>query len=481
MSTFSRVLGSLPKKIAAAAIIAVAAMLPIATSAADAVAIEGSVTASNVSAGSTNWAKSVNATYDQVVKVQVYYHNKEEPDSNKIAQNLRVKLDMPTAAGKAQVVKGTIKADNSNTVNDQATINLDRDDASLQYIPGSATWRHNVGDNTNIKWQEDKIGDEIVTSGQGLVLENEKPCFNFAATVTVLARVTVPGVKVTKTSELASESNKWSANNTAKPGDTMKYMIKYENTGNAQQDDVIIRDSLPGHLTIVPNSTKLYNSQFPNGKTAPDDNIINGGLNAGNYAGGGGAYVTFEAKLDDASKFQCGTTTITNVGSAKPKGMSEYYGNSVTTVTKDCGTTAPTVSCTGLTVTPGAGRSVTATVDYSPKQNVTLKTVTFNWGDNTTPLTTDKTTATYTYPQDGNYNVTASLVVNVNGKDQTVTSAACAKPVSFTTPTTPTSGKGAPEALPNTGAGDVIVTFLGATLVGIIGYRLFVSRRLVRY
>ncbi len=160
------------------------------------VSIEGTMGVANKTAGDTKYVKSVNAKYNDVVKVEVYYHNRELPDSGKIAQNVRVKVNIPSTAGKTQTQTATIKGDNTNTVTAQTTVNLDRADAYLQYLPGSAVWRHNTGTNDKPNWVDTVVSDNIVTSGTGVVLEDEKPCYNYSATVTVLARVMVPGVNV---------------------------------------------------------------------------------------------------------------------------------------------------------------------------------------------------------------------------------------------------------------------------------------------
>ncbi len=52
-------------------------------------------------------------------------------------------------------------------------------------------------------------------------------------------------------------------------------------------------------------------------------------------------------------------------------------------------------------------------------------------------------------------------------------------PPPVTPPTTPTT-PGAPEELPKTGAGDVVATVAGVTILGAIAHRLFTSRRLSR-
>ena len=173
------------------ALVAALTLVPVASAqAANTVAIEGRVAVANVTAGDTTYNKSVSATTDQVVKVQVWYHNREDANSGKVANNLKVKLDMPTAAGKSQVVKGTISSDNSNVVADQATVTLDNAASTLEFIPGSAQWRHNKGTNDVPNWVTEDLGErgnQLVNGG--LVLENAQPCFNFEANVTVMARV----------------------------------------------------------------------------------------------------------------------------------------------------------------------------------------------------------------------------------------------------------------------------------------------------
>lgn len=474
---FSRMFGSLRSGLATGALLGLAVLLPVSTSAADAVKIEGSMGVANVTAGDTDYKPAVNATYDQVVKLQVYYHNQEDPASNKAAENVRVKIAMPTEAGKAQKVSSTVKGDNTNEVKDEVTVNLDRDDATLQYIPGSAIWKHNTGSREAPTITETKISDDVVLGGQGVVLENQKPCYEYASTVTVLARVMVPSVKVVKESQLKADTGKWSNNNTAKPGDTMKYIISYQNTGNTEQKQVVIRDSLPAKLELVPGTTKVYNASNGEGTAITNDNITNGGVVIGNYGPGANAYVIFEAKIAAADQLTCGSNELRNVGVVRPEGMNEYYNTAVTTVKRDCagtGAATPAYSCDLLTVTKGDGRKVAAKVDYSATNGAKLKNVTYDFGDGSTPLTTDKTTVDYTYQKDGNFTVTAKLVVTANNKDETVTSAACAKPVSYTTPAAPV----ATEELPATGAGSVIGLFVATSIVGFIGHRLFLSRRL---
>lgn len=489
MKRFISKLFPMPKWTVAIALAMVAILLPVTSMAAEEVRLESTIGVANVTAGDTDYSQAVNAKTNEVVKVQVYYRNTEDAASDKIAQNVRMKIDVPTAAGKAQTVKASVKGDNTNTVDEQVSVNLDSDNASLQYIPGTATWKHNTGTNEATNYVEEKVSDEVVSGAQGLVLENTKPG-NFSATVTILARVMAPGVKVTKQVELKGESNKWADSNTAKPGDTVRYLIGYQNVGNTNQTNVLVRDTLPAHVTIVPGTTVLTNTTSPNGQPVGNDNVTGDGINIGSYGAGANAYVSFEAKIDDADKLACGSNDLRNTTSVQPEGMSAYTADAVTTVTRDCSnnpspTPTPPVaaySCDQLTITKGDNRKATVKVNYTAKNGASLKTVTYNFGDGGQPLTTDKTSVDHTYVKDGIYSVTATLLVNANGKDQTTTSAACAQTVTFggTTPAPPTAPTGGKSDLPNTGPGDVVALFIGASIVGMGFHYLFLNRRLAR-
>lgn len=139
----------------------------------------------------------------------------------------------------------------------------------------------------------------------------------------------------------------------------------------------------------------------------------------------------------------------------------------------------PVYSCDALTLTAGANRTLTAKVDYTGKDGASLKMVTYNWGDGTTPLVTDKTTATHTYGSDGTFSVSLKLLFSVNGTDKyAADNQNCVKSVTFTTPTPPVEKPQTPQVLPDTGAGSVIGMFGIVTVLSAIGYRLFLSRRL---
>jgi hypothetical protein len=163
------------------------------------------------------------------------------------------------------------------------------------------------------------------------------------------------------------------------------------------------------------------------------------------------------------------------------------------------------LTCDNLTVTivNKEKREVSAKVTGTPK-NTTITGYKINFGDGTT---VNQQSANHTYANYGKYTVTGYVTGKVDGSSKTVTSPACTKTVEFSkTPTPcptnpelpaddpdckpcPTNPElnyddpkceepEEPEELPNTGAGSVIGLFTGVSLLGAIGHRMWISRRL---
>lgn len=354
MSKVSNLLRTEPKRVFAGfgvAVMAFASIVsPMAVSAAQSVSLEGDVKVANVTAGDEKYFDSVNAKVDDVVKIQVWYHNRENFGSDKIAKNLKVSVNLPTAAGKSQTVTGKVSADNSNTVTETAKVNLSLDNAYLEYIKGSAKLRSNQGavvnnsectaNDPNKGYVTTPISDSVVTGG--VVVGDLKPCFAYESTVTVLAKVKASEIKVNKyVSETDGDqnvkNNKWVTKNSVKPSAKLDYMIRFENKGNTTLNNVIVGDNLPDYMEYVPGSTYLYNTNNPGGMKITTDNVYKGGINVGSYKPGSTGYVVFSVKVNDKNKFaQCGVYTLKNVGVVRPEGMNEFYNTAVTDVTIVC-------------------------------------------------------------------------------------------------------------------------------------------------
>ena len=183
----------------------------------------------------------------------------------------------------------------------------------------------------------------------------------------------------------------------------------------------------------------------------------------------------------------------------------------------------PAAECTGLKLTVGANRTITAQTSVATKNGAKLVAIGYDFDDGGTLLTNNLNPVSHTYAADGDYVVKANVVFNIDGKN---VNSQCQAPVTFTPPTceetnggqpcvptceeenggqtcetcqeqnngqpceeTPTceemvaeQGKGVCEEVPselvNTGPGETAAMFLAVTVLSTIGYRTLLSRRL---
>lgn len=318
-------------------------LIPTTAMAADQVKIESKFGVANANKGEIVYSPSTSAKTDDTIAAQVWYHNTENADSGKVANNLKVKIDLPQTAGKTQKLTGTVSADNSNVVTNSPIVNLELEQSRLEYVAGSAQWRHNKGTNEAPVWVTESISDSVVNGG--IVLENEKPCFNFEGSVTIKMRVKTDMVTIKKEVRVVG-SKDWTVSNTAKAGDTLEYLITFKNEGNTTLNALVIGDNLPANVTYVAGSSKLINGTYPNGQKLTTDNVTKGGVEIGNYLPGAGGYVQFQAKIN--SDLTAGDHDLKNVAIVKANGLTrENYAHTIVHVAGK-----PTPTPVTPTVTP---------------------------------------------------------------------------------------------------------------------------------
>ncbi|MBX4201461.1 PKD domain-containing protein [Candidatus Saccharibacteria bacterium] len=199
--------------------------------------------------------------------------------------------------------------------------------------------------------------------------------------------------------------------------------------------------SLPsnGSIAYVSGSSILHDVNGNVIKTLPDG-ITTAGVNVGNLPGSTTEFVNFKAKVACPPVEQ------------------------------------PVYSCDALHVTSKGNRAYSYTVDATAKNGATITGYTFDFGDSNSVNTTVNNT-THTYAKDGTFTSTATVKFNVGGTQKT---AVCSQTVTVSTPTTPTPTPTptptTPAAIPNTGAGDVLGIFAGASAAGTAAHAI-VSRR----
>ncbi len=476
----------LPKKLSSKLALLLVTAVSVAGFGVNAVAnsnlMEGNVQSLNVTRGQTAYQDTTSASDGEVVQVQVWFHNRENPNGEQ-ANNTTVKVSIPeNQPGQSQNITGTVTSDNFNTMTDTTTVALSDAKSSIDYIPGTAKYRYNKGAadgdqtcETGFDYAPERcyatvsISDNIIDSGvnlQSIRKQTLRGCNAHHETVTVQVRVKTPkpGIKIDKQVRVKGTSE-WMTSNTAKPGETVEYKITYQNAGTTTHEAVEIRDNLPPNVTYVPGTTVLSNT---GGKKTVADGVATSGIIIGNYLPGGGAYVYFDAKMPAADKLACGTTLFRNVAVAQPKGMNEFYNTADTRVEKKCQPNQPSYVCESLTIEKLGGRKVRVTVKAPASNGATFKHISLNFGDNTQPKVTNQLVNEYEYAKDGTYKIAATAVFTVNGEDKSVSSDACAASVTF--------GEVTPPELPSTGTGSLIGLFTVVTLAAAAAHS-YISRK----
>lgn len=443
--------------------------------------------AANTSTG--GFVNNANTEGADEMLLRVYVHNNAAdnlntvPDGNGgfkgIAKNTKVRIQLPTAAAANLRANAYISADNAQPQIVSDEVDFSGSGAfSLEYVPGSARAYNNAvpGGMT--------LSDSIVTTGAPIGYEAANGtlpgCFQYANIVTIKVKVKKPAYSVQKSVRLEGQTSAdWKESVKQEAGKNVDWRIEFKNNGSTQLKDVKVVDEVPAGLAIVPGSVKLYNTSNPSGYTYPDSAIQASGrqinVNIGTYNPAAGAFVTFKTKVPEAKDLKCGVNKYLNLAYATPEGSGTVSDGADVTVEKKCENT-PTYVCETLKIEKTTGREVKVSEFKTSQANgATFKNVVINWGDNTTPLTTNNAVGQkHTYAADGTYTVIATATFTVNGADKTTTSEACKATVSFgTTPTTPTT----PGKLPNTGAGDVVGIFTAVTVAGAVAHRYFLGRQ----
>ena len=265
-------------------------------------------------AGTSSYVDNIKLQPGKEYEVVNYYHNNAKTSLNAsgvgIAKDVALKADVPSVVkpGEQGKVSAAITSSNANPnrVWDEAYITADTD-VALRYVPNSAVVKSNGAVNGQV------LPTSLFTTGALLgydSLNGVLPgCVEYAGTVTYKIKVDAPNFKVTKQVSKKGE-NKWQGNVVAKPGETVDFRVGYDNTGNMQQDDVVVKDALPVGMSYVPGSTMLKTAKAPNGSSQADA-VATNGLNIGSFAANSNAYVTLSAKVSEELQ-KCGVNELVN-------------------------------------------------------------------------------------------------------------------------------------------------------------------------
>jgi uncharacterized repeat protein (TIGR01451 family) len=149
---------------------------------------------------------------------------------------------------------------------------------------------------------------------------------------TVIPVSAAPAVTALKTVVLFVDVN---GNAQANPGDTLKYTIVINNTGNQDASGVMYTNAAPANTTLVVGSVTTTQGTVTTGNTAGNTSVL---VNVGTIPGGGSVTIMFQAKIDDplppgVTQITCqGTVTGTNIPSTPTDNPGTGTPNDPTTI-----------------------------------------------------------------------------------------------------------------------------------------------------
>lgn len=426
--------------------------------------------------------------------VRTFVHNNANQNTNGpefnyigVAHNTRVRVAIADGVANGVDIMSYISADRvmadaskPQVLWDSSTLANSNQAFSVSYVPGSAMVYNHAHQN-GMAISDDIVSPNGTPFGFDQMNGDLPGCFEFSAYVYVKVVAKAPTLGVNKVTRVSgNENGDWHDSITAKKTDTIDWKIEFANHGNDVAHDVTIRDTLPAGVTLVPGSIKRWDANY-NGQVLPDNSLNAGGVDLGNYAPAGddiNGAITFKTTINPDFK-EC---TLKNVAYGRAENIPETSDDSTVTI-ENCNPVTPVVSCDALAAESLGSRKFSYTVRYTAR-NASLKTITYDFGDSSTPLVTNNTTVQHTYAKDGQYTTRAVLTFDVNGHDQVVRSDRCMTTVSTTTPQYCTiPGKtnlpvNSPECtLPNTGIGNIFGIFTATTVAGAAAHYVFTSLR----
>jgi len=398
-----------------------------------------------------NWQDTQSVQAGKEYVVRLYVHNNAAANLNLVARNVTAKVGLPTSTGKSIEVQGFINSSNATPteVYDHATF-TGAQDFNLAYVPGTLKYYNNANGNGFT------IPESIFTNSGAKLgytsMNGDIPgCLQYAGYLTFIVKPQfAPTGDFTMTKQVRKTgTTERSKSVTVNPGDQVDYLISYKNTGATQQKNVVVADQLPAGISYVAGSTILKNGNHPNGTPVSDGVTSTQGINIGAYNPAAAAYVKFTAKVTaNDSLAVCGTNKLNNSAKVITDNGTKQDTADVK-VDKTCTTPEKIQVCrlsdkTIVTIEKDAFDSTKYSKTLSDCKDIEVCRL------------EDKTVVTITMTQYDEDKDSYSATLSDCDED--------------TPPTTP------PE-LPHTGAGDVIVSLLGAgSLTAVIGAYL-ASRR----
>jgi uncharacterized repeat protein (TIGR01451 family) len=202
----------------------------------------------NTTRGDKQYSKSVVASYDDVVAVELWYGN-FSPDGHTI-DHVAVGIELPATEAGDALVRGVVHVA-GRELRPTATIDLDRPDARLSFIDGSIVWRRNTASPSDDSRYENISLPDSRLIGNPQPLDNVRAGPNYEATLSLLLRVQVPSIGIAV--KVRATAGEFETRDVSRAGASVRFAVRVSNLGNVPLTNVQLWGALPPQLHIKPD------------------------------------------------------------------------------------------------------------------------------------------------------------------------------------------------------------------------------------
>ena len=246
-----------------------------------------------------------------------------------------VRAALPGGTRSSHEVSASIGSDQTGTVSSSDSsrggniiIYINGGSQTLEFIQGSTRHYPSRGNGGTLT---PSGGDNIVSGGVNI--GSVRGCFDFSGFVSFQARVGSSSggdsrdLSINKrVLNVTRGDSSYQDGVTARPNERLRFEITAQTTGNAYQNNVIVRDILPTQLSYVSGSMRQDGSSV-----SGEFDLFGGGRNLGYLSPGTSRVITFEANVAGSGVFS-GGTSIVNTANVRSDQVTTRQDDAMVTV-----------------------------------------------------------------------------------------------------------------------------------------------------